>query len=327
MSHQKKISIIVPCFNVTKTIDRCWDAIKGQTIGLDALECIFVDDASTDEGATWSRLLQIEKEAPEDVILIRHEKNMRQGGARNTAMRYVSGKYLKFWDADDVMPPDACGLLYEEAECNRADIVQFNSSTTYPSGKKETGHLVKCTETYDLDTIGSRKPFLTNEKVTYGCTNKMFRSDMVIRTGAGFAEHCIYEEPPFVYPQFLEADHVLLLEQCLYNSFLQETSSSVNNEPGVVMQHPAAQMKLLEHIIRNPGYLKNWHDEIEYYFLWTYLFETILFSERAGYMLSPDELQMLTENCRRVFPVWESNPYLEKLGPDMKEIKELLSAF
>lgn len=43
-----KINVIVPCYNVEKYIDRCLDSVVGQTIGLDKLEIICVNDASTD---------------------------------------------------------------------------------------------------------------------------------------------------------------------------------------------------------------------------------------------------------------------------------------
>ena len=44
----KEISLIVPCYNAVKYIDCFMEAVEVQTIGMDKLEVIFVDDASTD---------------------------------------------------------------------------------------------------------------------------------------------------------------------------------------------------------------------------------------------------------------------------------------
>ena len=52
----KKISIVINCYNVADSIGMCWESVKKQTIGLENIECIFVDDASTDDGATWNPL-------------------------------------------------------------------------------------------------------------------------------------------------------------------------------------------------------------------------------------------------------------------------------
>lgn len=45
----EKISVIIPCYNVKDMVSECLDSIVDQTIGLEHLEIILVDDASTDE--------------------------------------------------------------------------------------------------------------------------------------------------------------------------------------------------------------------------------------------------------------------------------------
>lgn len=40
----------------------------GQSIGIDNLELIFVNDASTDDGQTWNMLNEIEEAYPESLI-------------------------------------------------------------------------------------------------------------------------------------------------------------------------------------------------------------------------------------------------------------------
>ena len=60
------------------------------------LELIFVDDASTDDGATYAMLQEFERAYPEQILVIHLEENMRQGGARNIALQYASGEYIAF---------------------------------------------------------------------------------------------------------------------------------------------------------------------------------------------------------------------------------------
>ena len=43
-----KVSIIIPCYNIEKYIWRCLTSIEKQTYGMDNLEILLFDDASTD---------------------------------------------------------------------------------------------------------------------------------------------------------------------------------------------------------------------------------------------------------------------------------------
>lgn len=45
----EKISVIIPCYNVKDMVSECLDSIVAQTIGLEHLEIILIDDASADE--------------------------------------------------------------------------------------------------------------------------------------------------------------------------------------------------------------------------------------------------------------------------------------
>lgn len=45
----RKISVIIFCHNVDLYIDRCMTSITEQTVGMDELEIICVDDASSED--------------------------------------------------------------------------------------------------------------------------------------------------------------------------------------------------------------------------------------------------------------------------------------
>ena len=95
----KKISIIVPCYNVEKYIDRCFDSLENQTLGIDAMEIIFVNDASTDN--TYEKLINFEHKYPDSVIIINFKNNRRQATARNIAIEYASAPIIGYMDSDD----------------------------------------------------------------------------------------------------------------------------------------------------------------------------------------------------------------------------------
>ena len=125
MYARRKISIVVPCYNVTACIDKCMESLLNQTIGLDNIEIVLVDDASTDNGATVEKLLEYEKKFPDVIMVVLQEENGRQGGARNAGIQYATGEYLLFCDADDYLSLCAAERLYYAAQIYQADVVEF----------------------------------------------------------------------------------------------------------------------------------------------------------------------------------------------------------
>lgn len=165
----KKVSVIVPCHNAAKWLPQCFLSLVQQSIGIDGLELIFVDDASDDEGATWALLEEFERVYPESIMIIHLEENLRQGGARNVALGYATGEYLAFVDADDFVEKDFLEKVYRRAVESDADIVQFDYVYyTERLGKVASGRSA-ADESIRIQTKEERKRFLISEKITYGC--------------------------------------------------------------------------------------------------------------------------------------------------------------
>ncbi|MGJ8609488.1 MAG: glycosyltransferase family 2 protein [Octadecabacter sp.] len=91
-------SIIVPAFNVAKTIAQTLDALLAQTFT--DFEIIVVDDGSTD---TTSKVLDDYADDPR--IRIIYQRNRGLAGARNTGIDAAKGLAIGFCDADDIWEP------------------------------------------------------------------------------------------------------------------------------------------------------------------------------------------------------------------------------
>ncbi|MCR4674481.1 MAG: glycosyltransferase, partial [Lachnospiraceae bacterium] len=99
-----KISVIIPCYNVEKWIDRCLESVICQTIGLDKMEILCIDDCSSD--STLLKLKAWEERYPEHFIIIESSENGRQGTARNIGLSYATGEWISFIDSDDWVEKD-----------------------------------------------------------------------------------------------------------------------------------------------------------------------------------------------------------------------------
>lgn len=131
MINDKKVSVIVPCYNVAKYLDKCVESLLHQTFGRECMEIILVDDASTDEGATKEKIMKYEQQFPDTIKAVFLPRNMRQGGARNAGITYAVGEYIIFCDADDWMLDEALEHSYEIAKEYNVDIVEFAKENVY----------------------------------------------------------------------------------------------------------------------------------------------------------------------------------------------------
>ena len=116
MEKEVKVSVIVPVYNSEAFIRQTAEYILGQS--LKDIEIIFVDDGSTDK--TREILEEISK--TDDRVKVLHQQNSFAGAARNYGFRESSGKYLVFWDADDIFLPEALEKMYDKIVEDDADI-------------------------------------------------------------------------------------------------------------------------------------------------------------------------------------------------------------
>lgn len=93
---------------------------------------VVVDDASTDETAQVCKSFK-------DVRVIRLERNLYLGGARNTGIRASTGKYLAFLDDDDRRLP---GSLDAQLE-----VLQANPDASFIYGPAFYGDTERCEQT------------------------------------------------------------------------------------------------------------------------------------------------------------------------------------
>ncbi|NCC08303.1 MAG: glycosyltransferase family 2 protein [Clostridia bacterium] len=116
-----KISIIIAVYNSLRYIKDALESLEKQTIGIENLQIIAVDDCS-DDGSYEYLLLYAEKNNNVKVL----QTTQNSGGAslpRNIALENVSAPYIMFLDSDDYYEPDACMLLYDEAQASNAELV------------------------------------------------------------------------------------------------------------------------------------------------------------------------------------------------------------
>ena len=115
-------SIIIPVYNGEQYIKNCLDSIYRQGLGDDDFEVICVNDCSTDNTA---QVISEYGKFHQNLRLINHETNRRQGGARNTGVKVAEGDYILYIDADDTFESNALPLLKKELEKTKTELTDM----------------------------------------------------------------------------------------------------------------------------------------------------------------------------------------------------------
>ncbi len=111
------VSVIIPAWNVEGYVGATLDSILSQTFR--DFEVIFVDDGSTDRTPVIAR----ERLGKADVsVSFIYQKNQGVSAARNRGFAKARGRYVLFFDADDLMELNCLEKLYDLAERNSLDI-------------------------------------------------------------------------------------------------------------------------------------------------------------------------------------------------------------
>ena len=127
------ISIIVPVYNVQKSLNRCIESLIAQTYTM--LEIILVDDGSTDE----SGRLCDDWIARDSRVKVIHKSNGGLSDARNAGIDASHGDYLSFVDSDDYVDERFIGLMFEAACLENTPLVMCSVVQEDESGKDLLG--------------------------------------------------------------------------------------------------------------------------------------------------------------------------------------------
>lgn len=203
-----KISVIIPCYNVSNYIKECLDSFVNQTYR--DLEVICVDDGSTDDTAD---IITAYMEIDDRIKLVR-QSNQYAGAARNNGMKYAKGEYLFFFDGDDFCEQSLLDKMLTSAEKYDSDIVvcdlhSYDNATgeyTDTIGYLRTSYV---REFEERGTVSWRDiPDYILMFASSGPQNKIYRKTFIEREGLLFQTSKRDNDEYFVCMSMVLADRI-----------------------------------------------------------------------------------------------------------------------
>ncbi len=265
----KTISAILPCYNVENYIDRVLTSLIDQTIDIDALEIICVNDCSTDN--TLSLLKSWEQKYPQTILVINLEVNSRQGAARNIGLNYSTGNYVAFIDSDDWIEKDYLEKLYSISKHGNYDIVQcdyirdYSTELSYlnSSDKKETGF-----EELIVSDNSDRKKFLVQKHINNLPHCKLIKKDFLVNNSITFTEGLAYEDSFWGVLINMYFTRAYIVHEQLYHYFVNNVSTSLSTNELYHVDLLTNQIALWNEL-KKRGFMKEYKEEIEIEFVYS----------------------------------------------------------
>ncbi len=113
------VSVIIPCRNEAKTIDRVLEALDGQTFGRDRMEVIVADGRSEDDSR--ARVERFARDHPALQVTVVDNPGLTAPAGLNQAWRAAHGEFVLRVDGHAVPRPDyveRCASLLERTGCD-----------------------------------------------------------------------------------------------------------------------------------------------------------------------------------------------------------------
>lgn len=220
LDNGKKISVIVPAYNVKKYLERCLDSILEQSYS--NLEVIVVDDGSTDG---TDAIIQRYAEADIRIVAVKHSENRGLFQARITGCEHATGDYIAFVDSDDYISFDWYRTLLRKAEDSHAEMVVSDWCYSYEETNSQEYCNLDPFRIQNWDLIGKQvlQAFMEQEGRSFSWSvvwNKLYSKELWNRC----------------YPDFVafskEHGHMLMWEDIAFSSGFWSYAQKVVNVHG-----------------------------------------------------------------------------------------------
>lgn len=213
----KKISIIVPVYNVEKYVEKCIQSLINQSYK--NIEIILVDDGSNDRS---NKIIDEYAKADSRILTI-HQKNKGVSAARNAGLKVATGEYVGFVDPDDYVDYQMYETMLKKIELNMSDLAVCGFSKVTELSDKEEIFEIKDELLSPKKCVEDLFDFRGGYAIKPSVWNKLFRRDKI--GDLKFDENIgISEDLKFVVQYILKCNSIVYVKQAFYKNLQRDGS-------------------------------------------------------------------------------------------------------
>lgn len=283
------ISTIIPVFNGERYLKKCLDSIINQTIGVNNIEIIIINDGSTDD----SKLIIEKFLSSYNNIKYIEQKNKGQGVARNQGIKIAKGKYISFVDCDDTIHKDMYKEMIKEIENGNYDIVTCDYNVIRNNSEKEF-----------------KFRFIEDENKNFvimntGPCNMVIRKEILVYKGFVFPEKIKYEDFACI-PSLAIDTKIKHIDKPFYNYYQNDNSTMNQTQYSKQLENIFEAFELLKEKVE-----KVYFEEIEFLYI-----RNIMMSASLRFTKFKDpnnQIKRISNYAKQNYPKWQNNRYYKMM--------------
>ena len=223
---EKRLSIIIPSYNMAQLLPRCLDSLL-QSGAEEAFEAIVVNDGSKDDTL---KVALAYRDANPGCIRVIDKPNGNYGSTINAALPHARGKYVKILDADDTFLPESLAAFVQALAGTDADMVVTHFTQIMPKGVKELARYnlygkepYEYGKTYPLDQV------LSDGYIRFFLMHSLaYKTQMLLDNGYRQTEGCSYTDLEWdTFPLFYARD-IVFFDIDLYQYHLDREGQTMD---------------------------------------------------------------------------------------------------
>lgn len=222
------VSVIVPVYNSEKFLYDSLKSLKKQT--LRNMEFIIIDDGSSDSSVEIINQLFY---GDSRLIFVKKTSNLGYGNSCNLGIQKSHGRYVSFFEPDDLIPPDFFYELYTQAEYTNADIIKYNGIVRF-NEVDENSRIFQLKDMPRGVFLGPSYPrfWRTHPSIVNG----IYKRDFIDYNSIRFTEAAgaSYQDVQFATMLFYANPRIALIDKCKY-FYRQHANQSINNNSSIMI--------------------------------------------------------------------------------------------
>lgn len=292
----KRLSIVVPIYNVEKYLASCIDSLVNQNI--DNYEIILVNDGSTDNS---QKIIDEYALKYPEIIKPLIKENGGLSDARNYGLDRATGKYITFIDSDDYVTDGYYEKMLKKAEDEDLDLVIVDMVYFWEDGSKE-----------NFDQRGLNDKVKDEKRALFlsslSVCNKLFKKEIFDKLNLHFTKGLWYEDIPVTLMYFANLNKIAYLEEPKY-MYRQRGGSILDTKYSPKMHDIFTIFEMVNKEFKDKGLFEKYYSELEYLYI-----EHFLVYGAFRFLRTDHYEELMTKAfayVKKEFPNYKKNKYIK----------------
>jgi glycosyltransferase involved in cell wall biosynthesis len=236
------VTVITPVFNAEKYLRKTIDSVVNQSLGMDQIEFILIDDCSTD--SSKEILLEYSSKFANIIVVFLKRNTGTPGRPRNIGIELAQSKYITFLDADDWLEPNGLEALTTILTESGDDYAVGKTIQVQSKGSHIVGEHESCKERRSVSPFSI--PHIFHH---LGPRARMLKVSIIKDNQILFPEMKFAEDKQFFIEVLTHCRTISTTEQPIYYlNRLDNQNTRLSNQTNII-QKTNCNLKVINHII------------------------------------------------------------------------------